>query len=73
MGWYDQCQSQHRILALIDPSAVIDATKRGSGAYRATHLWQNLLFRTEVEEERSSLQVSVEPINEALASTGFEE
>ncbi len=57
-------------LSLLGQGTLLDASKCGSGAYRNTRIWQNLLPHDTLTAEHASLQPPARPVDAALETAG---
>jgi hypothetical protein len=58
-------------LSLLGEGSLIEAQKRGSGAYRATRIWQNLMPLAILTEVASRLPTLHRPVEAALWRAGI--
>ena len=58
-------------LSLLGQGTLLDAPKCGSGAYRNTRTWQNLLPQDTLAAEHARLQPSARPVEAALETIGL--
>jgi len=56
-------------LLLLGHRTLLDASKCGSGAYRNTRIWQNLLPQDTLAEEHARLLPPTRPVDAALETT----
>ncbi len=59
-------------LHMMGPSVVINTPKRGSGAHRTTHIWQNLLPRVDLDEAYSNIRNHPHTVNDILDRAGLQ-
>ncbi len=58
-------------MSRLGPGSILDATKCGSGAYRNTRIWQNLLHHDTLSTIHARLQHTPRPVESALESAGL--
>jgi hypothetical protein len=59
------------ILSLVGQGTLLDAPKCGSGAYRNTRIWQNLMSHDALMKEHARLLPPTRPVDAALTRAGL--